>query len=255
MGIKTKLTKRILSDIIDVQKLTKTKNGVSDTVYILNDKYILKLFETASVENIKNEIYILDLVKNIKVPKIKKDIFFIKNKPILLYKKCKGNSLIKVKTKHIKQIGKFLNKFHTLTKNKSISNNKLFTKLNLKKLIKKTNNKEFKTLFKTINIKLKNDGIIHGDLFVDNAIFKNDKLSCIIDFGDSCDGDFLLDLAIASISWCKTKKDLEIILNSYGSTMKLANFQKYINYALLYYSVTRYLDNRDYQELLKKIKL
>ncbi|NBS11991.1 MAG: homoserine kinase [Gammaproteobacteria bacterium] len=45
-------------------------------------------------------------------------------------------------------------------------------------------------------------GLIHGDLFCDNALFDNETLSGIIDFYNACDGAFLFDLAVTLNDWC-----------------------------------------------------
>lgn len=46
-------------------------------------------------------------------------------------------------------------------------------------------------------------GVIHGDLFRDNALFLNEKLTAIIDFFSAGTGFLLLDLAIAANDWCR----------------------------------------------------
>ena len=254
MGVKTKITKKDLTPFFKCKKLKETKNGVSHSVYIVDNRYILKIFENITIKQIHNEIKLLKYCTKLKVNRIKKDIFFIKNKPAILYYKCKGKTLKKSKQKHIKQIGKFLQEFHRLSSNLELSLQNNFSKNSLKKMIKKTKNRKFLKIFKNIKIDLKNNGTIHGDLFLDNAIFKKNRLSCIIDFSDTCSGDFLFDLAVVAISWCKTKRNLRTLLKSYEANISIKKFYHYINYALLYYSVLRYLDNREYKGLLKGIK-
>lgn len=253
MGVKTNLTKKDLK-VLNVSHIKATKNGVSDTVYILDKKRVLKLFENSSIATLKNEIKFLKWFKKLPVSKLdKKKVFYIKNKPCLLYKKCKGNIVKNIKTDHIKQIAKFLKQFHKLSKEKKSNNKMIFDNESLKKLIKKTKNKDFVKVYNLIDLQLKNDGVIHGDLFVDNILFKKKKLMCVIDFSEACNGDFLFDLAVVALSWCNTKKQIKTLLKCYDKKIKYQKLQKYIKFALLYYSVTRYIDNRNYRVLFDKI--
>ena len=53
-------------------------------------------------------------------------------------------------------------------------------------------------------------GIIHGDLFCDNALFYEGQLAGIIDFYNACDGCLLFDLAITINDWCSTPKGVSM---------------------------------------------
>ncbi|HFU75005.1 MAG TPA: hypothetical protein ENK66_02035 [Arcobacter sp.] len=254
MGVKTKINKKDLQSLLKIKSLQATKHGVSDSVYIINNKYILKIFENSSKKTLSEEIKLLQKLKPLQVTKLKNKIFNIKEKPALLYKKSKGKSVDNIKKIHIKQIAKFLKTFHTLTKGCKSKNKNIFSKSLLQSMVEKSNKKSFQKLYQSINIELKNDGIIHGDIFRDNVLFKKDKLKVVIDFSEACNGDFYFDLGVIALDWCKNNHQIQILLQSYGTSLTLKEFKPYIKYAGLYYILIRYFDNRDYKKLLKRIK-
>ncbi len=255
MGIKTPLTIEDIKPFFNVDILSPTQSGVRDTVYILDNKYILKLFEKSTKESLDEELKLLNLCKELPISKIEKEPFILKGKPALIYKKCEGSILEQSSKSAIEQIAKFLKEFHSLTKGLQSSNEALFTKQKVQKLIDESGYDRFQNVFDSIDIELKNEGIIHGDLFIDNAMFKDEKLSCVFDFNEACTGDFIFDLSVSAISFCKDDKEYKILLKAYGSDIGLDEFKEYIKYAMLYYAINRYLDNRDYKSLLKRIEL
>lgn len=254
MGVKTILSIEDVKPFLDVHTLVATKNGIRDSVYIINDISILKIFENSSIEAVKEELRLLQFCKELSVPKVISEIFTIKGKPALLYQKCHGKSLKVPSMDEIKQIGKFLKQFHTMTYNQKSSNEPLFERDRLESLIEKSDHQPFLDILNAISIELKDDGVIHGDLFLDNANFINGSLSCVYDLSEACNGDFLFDLAVTALSWCKNSAMEKALLDGYGQTISLKHFREYVKYAGLYYSVTRFLEDRNYKELLEKIR-
>jgi homoserine kinase type II len=152
-----------------------------------------------------------------------------------------------------------MRRFHAQTAGLTSTKTPLFEASRLQALIHQTQYLPFQRIFDSIELQLSCDGVIHGDLFLDNVLFDNGELSGVFDFIEACEGDFLFDLAVVAASWCLDEEDafarISLLLTHYNPDVSFENFVPYIKYALLYYSTTRYLNHRDYQSLLTKITL
>jgi homoserine kinase type II len=253
MGVKSVITLEDLPQSLDITSLEASKDGVMDSVYFLNDDRVVKIFENATVASVEEELKLLTLCEMLPIAKPMEKVLNICGKPALIYRRCHGKSLKSAEIGEIKQIGTFLRSFHTLTATRQSTNEPLFERSRLERMIDESNVEIFDTLLKKIDLTLRNDGIIHGDLFMDNALFEGGSLSCVIDFTQACNGDFLFDLAVTSLSWCDSDEKIEALLQSYGATVTLEAFRPYRDYATLFYSVNRYLNGGNYHELLEKL--
>lgn len=256
MGVKTPLTLSQLQHHFPCTALIPTSDGVSDTVY-LTDKGVLKIFETASMEAVCEERALLRDLHPLPVPAPLGEVFTIQGKPSTLYEPLRGESLKRAEAGHIVQIARFMRDFHALSRGKKSSNTPLFTPERLEALIGRSGSRELRELFRPIA--LNNDGVIHGDLFLDNALFEEGRLSGVFDFIEACEGDFLFDLAVVAVSWCLEElprlAPVELLLKHYGSAVGLDGFLPYMRYALLYYATTRYVRGHDYRNLLDKLAI
>jgi len=123
------------------------------------------------------------------------------------------------------EVGKIIAQMHSVTKNIKISRKNSMGIKNLDPLLKsiKFKSKKFNNLEKFLINNLKDikkswpkklpDGIIHGDLFVDNIFFKNDKLSGIIDFYFAANDFFMYEIAICINALCFDKKKSKFNIN------------------------------------------
>lgn len=254
MGVKTSITLDQLNNVIDVTTLTPTVHGVHDTVYILDDAFVLKLFEESTMESIEAEISLLHSCASLPVTQIVANPLTIHGKPALLYKKCQGANLTHPTRSEIEQIGAFLKAFHSRTQGQKSTNTPLYGRQRLKQLIDQTQHFPFLDVFNRLDMPFQNDGIIHGDLFIDNASFHEGRLSCVYDFGEACNGDFRFDLAVAALSWCPEDKDIAYLLGGYEADFTPDDIASYVSYSALYYSVTRFLSGRNFDDLWEKIR-
>lgn len=257
LGVKIKITQKDLPQKYENFPLIETIDGVQSSVYLLGNKYVLKIYDEPNY-NIEDEIALLKSISSLKVIQYVENIC-IRGYICMFYKQIFGHSIYKPTISHIKQIGLFLREFHTKTANLVSNNINLYDINSLKSVIYKRGIIVLQKYIEPIDIKLKNDGIIHGDLFCDNVKWIDDKLSGVYDFSEACNGDFIFDLAVVASSWCFDEdipnyKKIDTLLSSYGLDIPLVEFKEYIKYALVYYATKRYLDNRNYEELINRLE-
>jgi len=229
--------------------MKKAKFGHTDEVYLCEDGTVLKLFNRASREQIKQEIKLLNELKHLRVPRVVGKIFTCKEKLALKYTKLEGKSKKKINNKELKELAWFLKEFHAL-KLKS-DNPKLFTKQRVKELVLSSDDKRLVEVFGSLRVALKEECVIHGDLFWDNVVFKDGSLGGVFDFIDSCEGDPLFELAVVSFSFGLDTEQKEDLLKTYGLGVDVSELDEYIKYALVYYSASRAKVGRDYEDLME----
>ena len=124
---------------------------------------------------------------------------------------------------------------------------------------------EFKNLDKFLEINLRDinkiwpkklpKGIIHGDLFIDNIFFKNNKLSGIIDFYFAANDYFMYEIAICVNALCfdqvnskffLNKKKVKNLIKGYEKIRKLSSKEKNSLNILCRGSALRYFLTRLY---------
>jgi len=222
-----------LSNSYKLGKITKSKGikkGIENTNYLLKTnkrKFILTIFEKRVQK--KDLPFFMSLMEKLNQKKIVcpkplknskgKHLSKIKNKPASIVTFLSGSDKNNLNYKNCFDIGKNVAKFHKATskiklyRENSMSVNKLG---GLLKSIKFKSNKISSKLKPTLNMCLKDiksqwpkklpDGIIHGDLFIDNIFFDKNRFSGFIDFYFSSNDYLMYEIAISINALCFDKK-------------------------------------------------
>jgi homoserine kinase type II len=145
-----------------------------------------------------------------------------------------GKDKQKLNSNNCYQIGKIISKMHLVTKKIKLSRKNSMGIKNLNPLLKsiKFKSQKFSNLKKFLKNNFQNikknwptklpNGIIHGDLFIDNIFFKNNKLSGIIDFYFAANDYFIYEIAICINALCFDNRNGRFIINK----QKIKNLMK-----------------------------
>ena len=212
------------------------KQGIENTNYLLkskNKKYILTIFEKrVSKKEIPFFMELMDKLytSNLNCPKPLKNkngkyLINLKNKTACIVSFLQGKDKKTLNSKNCYDVGKVIAQMHLHTqKIKLFRKNSMGVK-NLNPLLKsiKFKSKKFTNIDKFLKINFDNikkkwpkklpGGIIHGDLFIDNIFFKNNKLSGIIDFYFAANDYFMYEIAICINALCFDKINSKFKIN------------------------------------------
>ena len=288
MGIYTKIFK---SDVKSIEKkfnlgkiisFKGIKKGIENTNYLLktkNKKFILTIFEKRVQEkDLPFFMSLMDKLNNHKIncPKPQKSkkgnyLVNIKDKPASIVSFVEGKEKNKLKIQDCYEIGKNIAKLHMASKKIKLYRKNSMSLSSWPKLLNKIGNKSNKIDI-NLNDLMKNSlryikkrwprklssGIIHGDLFIDNIFFKNNKFYGYIDFYFSSNDFLIYEIAICINALCFDKKNKKFIFNKkksknllkgYSSVRKLSKDEKKSLNVLCRGAALRYLLTRTYDYL------
>lgn len=269
MLTKQKLPVRVLINILkeyDIGKVKKiepvpTSGNMTFLVDTVSGKYILRLCPEGerwrSREEITAELELINHLNKYKFPApqptIKRNgevIIEYKNKFGYLRRYNSGQPNLRPSIKQVNEFGKILGWFHSLVENYKTKRKREhiwdlnITKkyfLELKEVILKNNFPKANDFVTGLEKGLSNlsfpdglpQGMIHEDLGKRHILWKNNKISCILDFDRCYYGKLILDLGQAIRGWCFignwqkwSNKNLETLLDGYFQKRKLTDLEK-----------------------------
>ena len=242
MAVYTKIDKRDISYINNKFKTEKIidfkgiKQGIENTNYLLKskkNKFILTIFEKrVSKKEIPFFMSLMDQLNTYKIncPKPIKSksgnyLINIKNKSACIVSFLNGRDKKSLNPKNCYEIGKMIAQIHLSTSKIKLYRKNSMSIKNLNPLLNsiKFKSKKFTNLEKFLKNNFKDikkkwpkklpKGIIHGDLFIDNIFFKNNKLSGIIDFYFAANDYFMYEIAICINALCFDKINSKFKIN------------------------------------------
>ena len=240
MAVVTELSDDVVADVIkqyDVGSLVEywpADDGVENTNYFLRTsldaEYVLTVVESTSHHN-DLMVQVLDVAHRNDLPVAPvlaseggaREVYRL-GKPMLLSNRLPGRHVKHTNEKQCNAIGKFLAMFHLSTEELGREAHQYprdFAWLAqhavlLEQSQSPSHQSELEEALGHIKTGLEEPavatlptGIIHGDLFRDNALFDEGGLSGVVDFHHASHHYWIYDVAVAINDWCTTKQLLD----------------------------------------------
>ena len=264
MAVYTKISKKDLSYINKKFKVENfnsfkgIKQGIENTNYLLkskNKKFILTIFERRVFKReIPFFMKLMDQLSNLNIncPRPLRNnngnyLIKVRSKTACIVSFIEGKDKKKLNYKNCFDIGKMIALMHLSTEKIRLFRKNSMSIKSLNPLLNSIKFKynKFSNLEKFLKTNLENIknqwpkklpyGIIHGDLFIDNIFFKNNKLSGIIDFYFAANDYFMYEIAICINALCfdkdkanfkMNKKKIRNLIKGYESVRKISEKEK-----------------------------
>jgi len=249
MGVKTTITLKEVQALfphLKIDSLVPTVDGIIDTTYILHaskESYVLKKYEHKTQEQIAMHLELLKKLDScsLSVPKLITNL-----KEWYVFSYAQGNYLKIINYYSLRKIARIIKKIHQCTK-KYYCNRDISQRINISSVlnIQKQCYYAYKKFLPLKNIPTHKDGLIHGDIYIDNILTQGAKLS-IVDFSDAADGRFSFELGVALSSLCahpNRQHYVNFFLKVYNQNSRFKITKKELlvdlEYAKLFYELLR----------------
>ena len=206
----------------EVRDFEGIEDGIDNTNYFVTTskgEFVLTLFESVSANDLPHFINLLTYLGKNNLPcpsprldKQSRPLRLLNGKQAAVFNRVPGSAALTPSLAHCHEIGLHLGRLHQLTQSYVFpikSNHDLcwckavFNKIDghLSNTDRELINDElnFQTMHGAVNMPW---GVIHGDLFRDNALFVDERLSGLLDFYSAGTGSLLLDIAVTANDWC-----------------------------------------------------
>lgn len=268
--LKNKHIKEILSlyNIGSLKSFDGISDGITNTNYFLNTdkgKYVITIFEDIKKTKVTKYLKLMNFFSKkglcapeIMITKSGGVLTTVEKKPCSIMQKLSGKTVNESNSTLCKSLGEVIGTFHNFSQqyqgmisnsrdiewiektSKKIENHLQPNQLNLIKHCSKV----FKKIFSS-NLP---SGVIHSDLFRDNVLASNNKITGIIDYYYSFNGPLIYELAVIANDWCVNKngsinaRKYHSFINSYNSVRPITKKEmKQMNNAMIAAGLRFYL--------------
>ncbi len=232
MSVYTNIEKSELEDFLknySLGALTSYEGinaGIENTNYFVsteNGEFVLTIFEEIGFDTLPYYLQFMAHLSDHGMPTAhpvadnKNDyVRVLKDKPAAIVRRLEGKNVLEPESAHCSAIGKALAQMHNIGQSfAGVMDNPRGLAWS-----EKTADRVFEQLSKDEQTLLDQEiryrkqipahelpkGVIHADLFCDNAMFKGQSLTGIIDFYYACNDYLLYDLAITVNDWCSDNR-------------------------------------------------
>ena len=241
-----------------VHSLVGIQAGIENSNFFLSTsegEFILTVFESLQIDEVPFCMQLMNFLTKHGVPCAEPLATFDSNyvietmgKPVSIVRRLVGKSIIDVTKQHIVNIGLAMGRWHRATacgdsaegfgqqrankydkKWRTQTSAELLPKLTTQDKELLQNELDLQRLYTHVGLP---QGIIHSDLFRDNALFVESRLSGVIDLYDACTGILLYDLAVLVNDWCRSLNGsidaelTQLFLASYHSERNLNSLER-----------------------------
>lgn len=283
MAVYTELNKSFVEELGEdynlgrLNALAGIPEGSVNSNYLLETakgKFLLRIDEIKSESEVRRELDLLTFLRKHSFPcphplqdRTGRYYREYESKCVSLYKYHEGRVVLaaRLRPTQLETIGRSLGELHVVGKGykKGIDNRFSFERIadlymgvrnrlpNYFRKIMRTLEDEIEYLTRYLEGKLPK-GVIHGDLFADNLLFRGERMTAMLDFEAACRGKFIFDIATAVNALCFVDSAYSLdrfrfLLQGYESvrTLSLAEWDAFPNelrYSSLRFTVTRLHD-------------
>lgn len=230
--------------------------GIENTNYFIDTqkngiqtRYVLTVFEKNTFEEMPYFINLMSFLSDAGIPTAKpivtrtgQNLLTLKNKPAVVVACLQGADTPTPNTHQIEQIARAMANMHIkgagYPAHRDNCRSFNWWANALKQLDGTASAEDIALAQAEINSQAKLDrtqlpsGVIHADLFKDNALFNGEELAGLIDFYFACNDVFIYDMAVTLNDWCSQSDGTldadksRAFLNAYQSVRALTSLEK-----------------------------